>query len=117
MASKVPRNWKFDRIDEDNGVFQYVLFFIFPYSPASWSINKLMHKRSIYMPKTNLNIALSNDGSPQLLLQDRTCGVDQMWRFEPVRMCVERVGEEIVATSTVTTVTKVKVVTRVRKMS
>ncbi|VDC06170.1 unnamed protein product [Peniophora sp. CBMAI 1063] len=96
VGSKVPRNWKFDRIDEDNGVFH------------------------IYMPKTNLNVELekgsAQPGAP-VLLQDRSCGASQKWRFEPVRLSVERVGEEVVATSTITTVTKVKIVTRVRKTS
>ncbi|KZV64092.1 carbohydrate-binding module family 13 protein, partial [Peniophora sp. CONT] len=65
VASRVPRNWKFHRIDEDNGVFH------------------------IYMPKTNLNIEL-DDGDAQpgtpVLLQDRSCCASQMWRFEPARL-------------------------------
>ena len=72
------------------------------------------------MPKTNLTVELSGGrsepGTP-VLLKDRSYCPSQMWRFEPAWLSVERVGEEVVATSTITTVTKVRVVTRVRKTS
>ena len=73
---------------------------------------------SIYIPKTNLNAELDGGDTSTgaaIVLQAHAPDPCQMWRFEPARLSVEESGDEIVYTTTTTTVTKVKTVTRVKR--
>ncbi|KAI0065918.1 hypothetical protein BV25DRAFT_1821639 [Artomyces pyxidatus] len=95
IVSKVPRNWKMRRDPRDPGVFR------------------------VYVPKTRLVAALENGddrpGTSVQLEEHSSFGDAQLWRFRPVDMGVHANGDEIVATTTTTTVTKVKTVTRMKK--
>jgi hypothetical protein len=70
------------------------------------------------MPKTSLNVELEYGddipGAP-VTLEERSYDTSQVWRFEPARLEIEESGGEIISTTTTMTVTKVKVITRIKK--
>ena len=78
----------------------------------------------MHVPKTSFNVELLfEEGGPAMrtsipiTLQEHVPDPYQMWRFEPTQVAVEGNDDEILYTTATTTVTKVKMVTRIKRSS